>query len=65
MPEKKRTLEVSEPAFSLAALQKHCRELFDVSKAAFTGATAGIENRDYTIKEMKSIIEAWCKQEAR
>ncbi len=65
MLEKKRVVKASETAFSIAALQEHCRELFDVSKAAFTGATVGIEKRDYTVKEMKSIIEKWCRQEAR
>ena len=55
----------SEPKFSLEALQKHCLELFGVSTAAFVGATAGIEARDYTKNEIKSIIEKWCRQEVK
>lgn len=49
-----------EPKFTLEALQKHCLELFGVSTATFAGATARIEAKEYTVNEMKGIIEEWC-----
>jgi len=54
-----------EPKYPLAALQKNCRKLFGVSAPTFAGAAAGIEAREYTINEMKAIIEKWCRQEVR
>lgn len=51
---------VSEPTFPLETLQKHCLKLFGVPTATFAGATAGIEAREYTVNEIKSIIEEWC-----
>nr|DAH48769.1 MAG TPA: hypothetical protein [Bacteriophage sp.] len=54
-----------EPKFALEALQKHCLELFGVSTATFAGATAGIEAKEYTKNEIKSIIKEWCGQEAK
>lgn len=50
----------SEPTYTLEALRKHCLELFGVSAATFAGATAGIEEREYTVNEVKSIIKVWC-----
>lgn len=54
-----------EPKFTLEALQKHCLELFGVSTTTFVGAATGIEAKEYTVKEMKSIIEAWCRKAVR
>lgn len=51
--------EKSLPKYSLDELQKHCQKLFGVSSAAFSGATASIAKKDYTIDEMKKIIENW------
>ena len=54
-----------EPKFTLEALQKHCLELFRVSTTMFVGATTGIEAKEYTVKEMKGIIETWCGKAVR
>ncbi len=54
-----------EPKYSLANLQRHCLKLFGVSTPTFAGATAGIETREYTINEMKCIIEKWRRQEVK
>lgn len=56
---------VPETTYKIEALQKHCRKLFGVSSATFAGATANIENREYTIEEMKTIIGKWCGQEVK
>ncbi len=54
--------EVSEQRYSLENLQRHCRELFGVPTVTFAGATAGIEQREYTVGEIKSIIDEWCRK---
>lgn len=53
----------NEPVFSLESLQKHCKKLFGVSTVTFVGATHGIEQRGYTVEEVKNIITKWCRQE--
>lgn len=55
----------AEPKFALEALQKHCYKLFGVPTVVFAGATAGLEAKEYTVKEIKSIIEKWCRQEVK
>ncbi|MCC8136258.1 MAG: hypothetical protein LUG91_00725 [Ruminococcus sp.] len=55
----------AEKTYSLTALKKHCRKLFGISTAAFAGAVSGIEDKPYTVSEMKSIIEKWCKKEVK
>ena len=55
----------SEPTYPLEVLQKHCLKLFGVSTPTFVGATTGIEAREYTVNEMKGIIEKWCRQEVK
>lgn len=54
-----------EPTYKLSALQKHCRKLFGVSAATFVGATTGIADKEYSVNELKSIIEKWCRQEVK
>lgn len=51
---------VAEPKFTLDNLQKHCLKLFGVPTSTFVGATYGIEAREYTVNEIKSIIKEWC-----
>ena len=55
----------TEPKFTLEALQKHCYKLFGVPTVIFAGATAGLEAKEYTVNEIKSIIEKWCRQEVK
>jgi len=55
----------AEPTFKPSALQKYCRKLFGVSTATFVGATTGIADKEYTVNEMKGIIEEWCRQEVK
>lgn len=56
----------TEQAFSIDALQKHCRELFGVPTVVFAGATAGIDaEKKYTVSEMKEIITKWCSKEVK
>jgi len=54
----------NEPKYSLDVLQKHCRKLFGVPTVVFVGATTGMTG-EYTVEEIKSIIEKWCKKEVK
>jgi hypothetical protein len=49
-----------EPTFKLDVLRKNCLKLFGVTQTTFAGATAEIKEQEYSINEMKSIIENWC-----
>lgn len=55
---------VSEPKYTLDVLQKHCRKLFGVPTTVFVGATTGMTG-EYTVAEIKSIIEKWCRTEVK
>jgi hypothetical protein len=53
------------PKFSVAKLRENCKKLFGVTTSTFDGATYNIENKDYTVAEMKKIIEDWKKKEVK
>lgn len=55
----------AERTYKLSTLQKYSRKLFGVSTSTFAGATSHIEDKPYTVNEIKSIIEAWCKKEVK
>lgn len=55
---------VSAPKFSIATLRKNCVKIFGVSSSTFDGATHGIDG-EYTVKEMKSVIDKWHKKEVK
>lgn len=56
----KQTVEASENAFSLEALRKGCRKLFDVSQSTFDGATCNLDStKSYMIEEIKETISKW------
>ena len=47
--------------YTVEKLQANCRQLFGVSTSTFAGATYGMTGT-YTVKEMKTHIEAWRKK---
>lgn len=52
-----------ESKYLLSTLRKDSRRLFNISNAAFDGATASLDaNSSYTIKEIKKIIDNWLKK---
>lgn len=57
--------EQIEQKYSLESLRENCSELFGVSKAYFDGAVYGLDIQEYSISEMKEIIDKWGKKEAR
>lgn len=56
---------VNEQKFTLESLKKHSIRLFGVPTVVFAGATANLENKEYTVGEIKSIIKKWCRQEVK
>ena len=50
--------------FSISKLRENCVKLFGVSTCTFDGATYKL-NGEYTIEEMKKIIEDWKKKEVK
>ena len=60
---KKETL-VSEQKYSIPLLQRHAFELFNVPTSTFDGATAGLDG-EFTVEEVRQIINDWKKKEAK
>ena len=54
----------SEPVFSVERLKENCVKLFGVSQSTFDGAAYGLSG-EYTVREMKSLIEKWKTKEAK
>lgn len=55
---------VSAPKFTIATLRKNCLKLFGVTTSTFDGATLGL-NGEYTVEEIKTVIEKWHKKEVK
>lgn len=49
--------------YPIEKLAENCRRLFGVSSCTFAGATYKMAG-EYTVEEMKTHIEKWCKKEA-
>lgn len=54
-----------EAVFPLNVLRENCFLIFGVTISTFDGATAGIEQRQYTKSEVKEIIHNWLNKEVR
>jgi hypothetical protein len=52
------------PKFTIDRLRADCSKLFGVSTSTFDGATHGLKG-EYTVEEMKSIIQKWMKKEVK
>ncbi len=52
--------------FTIEALRKYCRKLFNVPTVVFAGATAELDaTKKYTVAEMQNIIAEWCAKEVK
>lgn len=56
---KKDTAVKKEPKFTVGKLRENSIHLFGVSKSTFDGAMYGHDKGEYTIKEVKCILEEW------
>lgn len=56
-----------EPAqkFTLSQLQKYAYEVFGVTPSKVAGATANLPEGEYTIDEIRKVLEDWSKKEAK
>ena len=52
------------PKFSIERLGENCLELFGIGTAAYAGATHGLEG-EYTVEEMRQIINSWKNKEVK
>ena len=60
------TKQQAEQTYTLEKLRTNCRELFGVSTTTFAGATAALPNKkQYTVAEIKKVIDEWLKKEAK
>ena len=65
LKEKKQTaVKVSEKKYGLDDLRKNCLTLFNVSTSVFDGAVTGLTG-EYTVSEIKNIIEKWKAKEVK
>ncbi len=48
--------------FTVQRMRADCSILFGVSASTFDGATHGLDG-EYTVEEMKTIIQKWMKKE--
>ena len=58
------TPEQEAQKFTIPQLQRYAFELFGVPTSTFVGATTGLDG-EYTVSEVKQIIEDWKKKEAK
>lgn len=57
--------DVSEVKYTLSNLRNYSKKLFNVGKAVFDGATAGLDiNKEYTVAEVKKVIDSWLEKPA-
>lgn len=56
--------KVYEKKYGLDNLRKNCLTLFNVSTSVFDGAVTGLTG-EYTISEVKNIIEKWKVKEVK
>ena len=56
--------EQAAQKFTIPQLQKYAFELFGVPTSTFVGATTGLDG-EYSVAEVKDIIEKWKNEEAK
>lgn len=59
------TSEEKTKRFPLASFRKNCIKAFQISTSTFDGATYGLADKEYSMDEMKSIIEKWKGKEVK
>ena len=66
-PEKGETADTSVKAVKvpITKLEKRCLELFGVTSSTFAGATYGLTETEYSVEEMREIINRWLKKEVK
>lgn len=68
MPDKKKVpaaAETKERKIPLDKLRRSCVKLFGISPSTFDGAAVGLTESNYTVGEMKAIIDKWLAKEVK
>lgn len=55
----KSTATIKEPKFTVGKLRENSIHLFGVSQSTFDGAMYGKDEGEYTINEVKDILNEW------
>lgn len=55
----------AEPKFPLATLRKDCVRVYGISSSTFAGATMDLPDGEYTIEEVRAVINKWLKKEVK
>lgn len=63
-PVEKTPKKKTAPKFSIERLGEDCQQLFGVGITTYAGATYGLRG-EYTVEEMKQIIDAWKGKEVK
>lgn len=55
----------AEMKFPLEVLKNDCVKLYKVTSSTFAGATANLPDGEYTIEEVRTVINKWLKKEVK
>lgn len=55
----------TESKFPLEVLKRDCVKLYKITSSTFAGATASLPDGEYTIEEVRTVINKWLKKEVK
>ena len=55
----------AEPKVPLEVLKRDCVKLYKISSSTFVGATSSLPDGEYTIEEVRTVINKWLKKEVK
>ena len=55
----------AETKFPLATLKQDCIKLYGITSSTFAGATMSLPDGEYTIEEVRIVINKWLKKEVK
>lgn len=55
----------AEKKFPLSVLRRDCVKLYKITSSTFAGATATLPDGEYTIEEVRTVINKWLKKEVK
>lgn len=55
----------AEQKFPLAVLRDQCMSLYSITFSTFAGATSGIPDGEYTVVEVRRMIDTWLNKEVQ
>lgn len=55
----------AEAKFPLEVLKRDCVKLYKITSSTFVGATSNLPDGEYTIEEVRTVINKWLKKEVK